>query len=105
MEKLLQHMQFVFFFFQAEDGIRDVERSRGLGDVYKRQVHGVRTPLRLGNSAILVSSSTAVEQVISKVQHNYSYQKMFKRHYRVPNVEEEHLKLVDEDICLSLIHI
>eukprot|EP00831_Metopus_contortus_P062795 TRINITY_DN55047_c0_g1_i1.p1 TRINITY_DN55047_c0_g1~~TRINITY_DN55047_c0_g1_i1.p1 ORF type:complete len:204 (-),score=44.88 TRINITY_DN55047_c0_g1_i1:151-762(-) len=29
---------FCFFFFQAEDGIRDVERSRGLGDVYKRQV-------------------------------------------------------------------
>eukprot|EP00831_Metopus_contortus_P043103 TRINITY_DN34620_c0_g1_i1.p1 TRINITY_DN34620_c0_g1~~TRINITY_DN34620_c0_g1_i1.p1 ORF type:complete len:339 (-),score=67.19 TRINITY_DN34620_c0_g1_i1:167-1183(-) len=29
---------FFFFFFQAEDGIRDVERSRGLGDVYKRQV-------------------------------------------------------------------
>eukprot|EP00831_Metopus_contortus_P038052 TRINITY_DN29965_c0_g1_i2.p3 TRINITY_DN29965_c0_g1~~TRINITY_DN29965_c0_g1_i2.p3 ORF type:complete len:177 (-),score=39.13 TRINITY_DN29965_c0_g1_i2:60-590(-) len=28
---------FYFFFFQAEDGIRDVERSRGLGDVYKRQ--------------------------------------------------------------------
>ncbi len=27
----------VFFFFQAEDGIRDVERSRGLGDVYKGQ--------------------------------------------------------------------
>ena len=27
-----------FKFFQAEDGIRDVERSRGLGDVYKRQV-------------------------------------------------------------------
>ena len=26
-----------FQFFQAEDGIRDVERSRGLGDVYKRQ--------------------------------------------------------------------
>ncbi len=25
------------FFFQAEDGIRVVERSRGLGDVYKRQ--------------------------------------------------------------------
>ena len=24
--------------FQAEDGIRDVERSRGLGDVYKRQI-------------------------------------------------------------------
>ena len=30
-------MLFVFFFFQAEDGIRDLVRSRGLGDVYKRQ--------------------------------------------------------------------
>ena len=28
---------FLFFFFQAEDGIRDLVRSRGLGDVYKRQ--------------------------------------------------------------------
>ena len=29
------------FFFQAEDGIRDLVRSRGLGDVYKRQVGDV----------------------------------------------------------------
>ena len=28
----------IFFFFQAEDGILDLVRSRGLGDVYKRQV-------------------------------------------------------------------
>ena len=27
----------LFCFFQAEDGIRDLVRSRGLGDVYKRQ--------------------------------------------------------------------
>ena len=27
----------MYFFFQAEDGIRDLVRSRGLGDVYKRQ--------------------------------------------------------------------
>ena len=27
-----------FVFFQAEDGIRYLVRSRGLGDVYKRQV-------------------------------------------------------------------
>ena len=26
-------------FFQADDGIRDLVRSRGLGDVYKRQVY------------------------------------------------------------------
>ena len=30
-------MSGVDFFFQAEDGIRDLVRSRGLGDVYKRQ--------------------------------------------------------------------
>eukprot|EP00658_Telonema_sp_P-2_P015885 TRINITY_DN16136_c0_g1_i9.p1 TRINITY_DN16136_c0_g1~~TRINITY_DN16136_c0_g1_i9.p1 ORF type:complete len:766 (+),score=243.74 TRINITY_DN16136_c0_g1_i9:62-2359(+) len=31
-------LRFFFFFFQAEDGIRDAQESRGLGDVYKRQV-------------------------------------------------------------------
>ena len=29
---------FLCFFFKAEDGIRDLVRSRGLGDGYKRQV-------------------------------------------------------------------
>ena len=33
---------FLVFFFQAEDGIRDLVRSRGLGDVYKRQDHNIR---------------------------------------------------------------
>ena len=31
----------VIVFFQAEDGIRDLVRSRGLGDVYKRQLVGI----------------------------------------------------------------
>ena len=35
---------FFFFFFQAEDGIRDFCLSRGLGDVYKRQVEGKDFP-------------------------------------------------------------
>ena len=34
----------LFFFFQAEDGIRDLVRSRGLGDVYKRQLHYCARP-------------------------------------------------------------
>jgi len=33
-----------FFFFQAEDGIRDLVRSRGLGDVYKRQIQIIEVP-------------------------------------------------------------
>ena len=38
----------LFFFFQAEDGIRDLVRSRGLGDVYKRQVIDLRDFKNLG---------------------------------------------------------
>ena len=34
------------FFFQAEDGIRDAQESRGLGDVYKRQ-DGINSVLRI----------------------------------------------------------
>src|SRR5678816_4532824 len=35
----------IFFFFQAEDGIRDAQESRGLGDVYKRQLYrGTKQP-------------------------------------------------------------
>ena len=35
--KECMYRTYMFFFFQAEDGIRDLVRSRGLGDVYKRQ--------------------------------------------------------------------
>ena len=37
-QDVISFAQDVPFIFQAEDGIRDVERSRGLGDVYKRQI-------------------------------------------------------------------
>ena len=50
-----------FFFFQAEDGIRDLVRSRGLGDVYKRQV----PYQRCGSRARRVSlASTAMRDVL-----------------------------------------
>ena len=35
--KIDHRMHQVVFFFQADDGIRDAQESRGLGDVYKRQ--------------------------------------------------------------------
>ncbi len=49
----------LFFFFQAEDGIRDVERSRGLGDVYKRQKRTTRVsnPVRYPRSRASASVS------------------------------------------------
>ncbi len=39
--KLLFFLLFVFFFFQAEDGIRGLVRSRGLGGVYKGQLQAL----------------------------------------------------------------
>ena len=40
------------FFFQAEDGIRDLVRSRGLGDVYKRQDSDTRESASLSTDRI-----------------------------------------------------
>ena len=42
-----------YFFFQAEDGIRDAQESRGLGDVYKRQARTGAHPGPLPNSGVL----------------------------------------------------
>ena len=36
VERVCLIEEFIFF-FQAEDGIREAQESRGLGDVYKRQ--------------------------------------------------------------------
>ena len=44
-------------FFQAEDGIRDLVRSRGLGDVYKRQIEGLY--LTLGSTGEKVDPKIA----------------------------------------------
>ena len=64
------------FFFQAEDGIRDLVLSRGLGDVYKRQPEAVlkifkakerppRNPLSL-----LVHSKEDIKKVAKNVPEN-----------------------------------
>ena len=61
----------IFFFFQAEDGIRDLVRSRGLGDVYKRQIpsgyidSGRLSVARLGeNQGIAAALNIGVEEAI-----------------------------------------
>ena len=56
-----------FFFFQAEDGIRDLVRSRGLGDVYKRQDRGSQrgkdVAVRMGDKVLGdLGDSGAVER-------------------------------------------
>ena len=50
------------FFFQAEDGIRDLVRSRGLGDVYKRQAPGV---VKLTHAPEVLRGKPALSGVLS----------------------------------------
>ena len=45
-----------FFFFQAEDGRRDLVRSRGLGDVYKGQALTTPSPPTEPHGPVLVLS-------------------------------------------------
>ena len=41
LQLMVQCTRVCRFLFQAEDGIRYLVRSRGLGDVYKRQAYGL----------------------------------------------------------------
>ena len=47
------------FFVQAEDGIRDLVRSRGLGDVYKRQEWDLHPISRRGRARRAVDARGA----------------------------------------------
>ena len=56
------------FFFQAEDGIRDAQESRGLGDVYKRQELGGGAPSRgLGDGlgSVLERARATIEALLA----------------------------------------
>ena len=59
------------FFFQAEDGIRDLVRSRGLGDVYKRQIQIIKTFL-LHLRKLLVRKLTEMFYMVT-IQQNIYY--------------------------------
>ena len=62
------------FFFQAEDGIRDLVRSRGLGDVYKRQVSSnyptgltnYSGTFKLVNESIIFNSTFIISELLWK---------------------------------------
>ena len=49
----------IFLFFQAEDGIRDLVRSRGLGDVYKRQLFSIPVVIPIFLLIVTTTASTA----------------------------------------------
>ena len=54
----------LYFFFQAEDGIRDAQESRGLGDVYKRQENS--REFRMG---VLLGQDRSPEDALAEIRH------------------------------------
>ena len=58
------------FFFQAEDGIRCLVRSRGLGDVYKRQV--LVTASSLSSQIKKFLTDTKAEDIVTKPILDYN---------------------------------
>ena len=67
-------MYCIVFFFQAEDGIRDLVRSRGLGDVYKRQA--LTMAMGFGCNAAGVVATRVIdsprERLIAIITNNFS---------------------------------
>ena len=64
------------FFVQAEDGIRDLVRSRGLGDVYKRQaIDGQDAPVRSHGQPghVVVVAVEAVVQLEGRGSVSYTH--------------------------------
>ena len=61
IDALLESLWLFFFFFQAEDGIRDLVRSRGLGDVYKRQPVACRSQF-----AVLEAPARCLGRAVSR---------------------------------------
>ena len=88
----------MFFFFQAEDGIRDLVRSRGLGDVYKRQ------DLIIVDYLQLMGGDTRNDNRVQEVSHISRSLKVLARELNVPvltaaqSVSYTHLTLPTSDL-------
>ena len=57
------------FFFQAEDGIRDLVRSRGLGDVYKRQQYHYSLFVKVNQMKSNEDFFSQMQLILQRVDH------------------------------------
>ena len=61
------------FCLQAEDGIRELVRSRGLGDVYKRQLREKQNELAdLTAAGELAKSWTSIQTQVERAKESLS---------------------------------
>ena len=89
----------LFVFFQAEDGIRYLVRSRGLGDVYKRQMVSFQVQ-QAGRGPVTVTYKKLND---SQIYVENSGRGKEKGLYNLENVELPSDAVAEPE--LSLIHI
>eukprot|EP00825_Cyclidium_porcatum_P026526 TRINITY_DN28537_c0_g1_i1.p2 TRINITY_DN28537_c0_g1~~TRINITY_DN28537_c0_g1_i1.p2 ORF type:complete len:122 (-),score=27.61 TRINITY_DN28537_c0_g1_i1:8-373(-) len=80
---------FYFFFFQAEDGIRDHAQSRGLGDVYKRQ-EDIELKITSGDFEAGYNQSLIL---LNTIQEKNLVTSIYLSHQEFDNVLNEAVKL------------
>ena len=56
------------FFLQAEDGIRDAQESRGLGDVYKRQLKDALLSAQKQGHLVIADAQEKADQIMAEAQ-------------------------------------
>src|SRR5665647_3312409 len=93
-----------FFFFQAEDGIRDRSPSRGLGDVYKRQLFRLYSTIFTSKLIDLIPKNYALPMffrngslhvkrfLLSTVLHQLD-QKIIYPHYDFKHLTEKYFEI------------
>eukprot|EP00831_Metopus_contortus_P013383 TRINITY_DN15422_c0_g1_i5.p2 TRINITY_DN15422_c0_g1~~TRINITY_DN15422_c0_g1_i5.p2 ORF type:complete len:156 (+),score=63.65 TRINITY_DN15422_c0_g1_i5:81-548(+) len=98
-------MFFFFFFFQAEDGIRDVERSRGLGDVYKRQyqrrVHGISKKAEFAKKEISKIDPILLEKYKEAVGSYAKMLELLKKQRQLLEEDKKKVKCELEELHLQ----
>ena len=82
-----------FFFCQAEDGIRDLVRSRGLGDVYKRQSYD---PTFGYEVAVIVQDG--LRRMVQEQEDVFYYLTLLNENYAHPAMPEG----VEKDILKGM---
>ena len=87
-----------FFFFQAEDGIRDAQESRGLGDVYKRQVQFLRE-IRDGK---IMATESGTAFMTGFNQFYYSFSPTVADYERENSIFKEIVKITLTPLLTSL---
>ena len=88
-----------FCFFQAKDGIRDLVRSRGRGDVYKRQVRDIQVlaPIYRGPAGV-IALNERLQEKLNPPANNKLERKLYGTIFRLGDKVMQTQNNYDKDV-------